>query len=159
MRWDELQGDLWRLPADRTKNGRLHELCLSKAALEALNGHPRQEDHDLIFGSRAGPFSGWSKAKASLDAKMLAELQERHGRKATLNPWRLHDIRRTVATGMAGIGVAPHVIEAVLNHVSGFKQGVAGVYNRASYGPEKRDALARWADHVAAIVEGPNAAH
>jgi hypothetical protein len=71
-----------------------------------------------------------------------------------VQPWRLHDIRRTVATGMADIGVAPHVIEAALNHISGHKAGVAGVYNRSSYEREVRVALARWADHIEAIVEG-----
>jgi integrase len=65
----------------------------------------------------------------------------------------LHDLRRSVATGMAELGVQPHVVEAVLNHVSGHKSGVAGVYNRASYDKEKRAALDRWADHVLAAVE------
>jgi integrase len=64
----------------------------------------------------------------------------------------LHDLRRTAATGMAEIGITPHVIEAILNHISGHKQGVAGIYNRASYETEKATALARWAEHVAAIV-------
>ena len=69
-------------------------------------------------------------------------------------PWRIHDLRRTAATGMADIGIAPHVVEAVLNHVSGSKAGVAGVYNRAAYGPEKRVALERWAAHIKGIVAG-----
>ena len=68
--------------------------------------------------------------------------------------WRLHDIRRYVATHMAEIGIQPHIIEAVLNHVSGHKAGVAGVYNRATYLPEKTAALARWAEHLEAVVKG-----
>jgi hypothetical protein len=66
--------------------------------------------------------------------------------------WVVHDIRRSVATGMADIGIQPHIIEAVLNHVSGHKGGIAGVYNRSSYAAEKQAALARWDGHVASIV-------
>lgn len=67
-------------------------------------------------------------------------------------PWRLHDLRRTAATGMASIGVLPHVVEAVLNHISGAKAGVAGIYNRATYAREKREALDLWAAHVLALA-------
>jgi hypothetical protein len=66
--------------------------------------------------------------------------------------WVIHDIRRSVATGMADIGIQPHVIEAVLNHVSGHKGGIAGVYNRSEYAKEKREALERWADHIVSLV-------
>ena len=69
-------------------------------------------------------------------------------------PWRLHDLRRTVATRMAELGVQPHVVEAVLNHVSGHKAGVAGVYNRALYAAEKRRALELWGEHVRALAAG-----
>jgi hypothetical protein len=68
--------------------------------------------------------------------------------------WRLHDIRRTVATGMAELGIAPQVVEAVLNHVSGAKAGVAGVYNRALYAPEKAAALERWSAHLESLLSG-----
>jgi integrase len=68
--------------------------------------------------------------------------------------WTLHDLRRTAATRMADLGVQPHVIEAVLNHVSGHKSGVAGIYNRSTYEREKRQALELWADYVAAVAEG-----
>ena len=68
-------------------------------------------------------------------------------------PWVIHDLRRTVATGMAEIGIQPHVIEAILNHVSGHKSGVAGIYNRASYEAEKATALNLWAAHILALVE------
>jgi hypothetical protein len=100
-----------------------------------------------VFG-RGGrrPFSGYSATKAQLDQRL-----------GGVTPWRLHDIRRTVATGMADIGIQPHIIEAVLNHVSGHKAGVAGIYNRSSYAAEKRDALIRWGEHVMAIVEGRHA--
>ena len=86
---------------------------------------------------------------------MLANLKEKHGNDAKLVPWRLHDIRRTVATRMAELGVLPHVVEAVMNHISGHKAGVAGVYNRATYAAEKRAALNLWAAHVEKLVGGP----
>jgi len=70
-----------------------------------------------------------------------------------LPDWRLHDLRRTAATGMAELGTQPHIIEAVLNHVSGHKAGVAGIYNRARYEGEMRNALQRWADHVEQITQ------
>jgi len=100
----------------------------------------------LIFGYGKGGFSGWSDCKANLDEA----LQPQRKRKA-MPEWRLHDLRRTCATGMAGLGVQPHIIEAVLNRVSGHKAGVAGVYNRARYAGDMRDALQRWADYLAQI--------
>jgi integrase len=102
----------------------------------------RNNGRSLVFGSGQGVFGGWTRCKARLDAAV------------NISPWTVHDIRRSVATGMADLGIQPHVIEAVLNHVSGHKQGVAGIYNRSSYDTEKRAALARWAEHVEAIVEG-----
>jgi integrase len=103
-----------------------------------------EADHDYIFSTTAGasPVSGWSKIKSRLDDQMQ------------IPHWRLHDLRRTAATGMAEIGIAPHIVEAALNHVSGAKAGVAGVYNRAQYAAEKKMALSRWADHVLGIVNG-----
>ena len=154
MAWPEVDGSLWTIGADRTKNGLAHDVPLSPPALSALTDVPQREGRDLVFGSRAGPFSGWSKAKAELDTRMLAGLREQHGSKAKLFPWRLHDIRRTVATRMADLGVLPHVIEAVLNHISGYRAGVAGVYNRATYGAEKRAALELWAKHLDKLVGG-----
>jgi integrase len=155
MRWSELDLDkrLWRIGAERTKNALPHDVPLSDAALELLAAHGRREGRDLVFGSREGPFQGWSNAKSVLDVRILAKLGER-GEKFKMKPWRLHDIRRTVATRMADLGVLPHVVEAVLNHISGHKAGVAGVYNRASYAAEKRQALDLWAAHVLAIAKG-----
>src|SRR6202012_3393665 len=125
------------------------------SALEVIEHCPRRDGRDLVFGDGTGPFSGWSKAKAGLDAAIMEARKKQLGGKASaLVPWRLHDVRRTVATRMADLGVQPHVIEAVLNHVSGHKAGVAGVYNRASYGNEKRRALDLWADHVVALADG-----
>jgi integrase len=97
---------------------------------------------DQLFGVRAAGYTTWGLSKASLD-RALGD---------TVAPWTLHDLRRTVTTRMADIGIQPHVIEQVLNHVSGHKGGVAGIYNRSSYANEVRTALALWADHVQAIA-------
>ena len=142
MTWDEvdLASATWRIGGDRTKNARSHYVPLASQAVGLLRTVERRDGRALVFGSRKGPFSGWSKAKASLDARMSAALGH------PLPPWRLHDVRRTVATGLADLGALPHVIEAVLNHVSGHKAGVAGVYNRSVYATEKRAALDLWAE-------------
>jgi integrase len=155
MRWSEIDLDkrVWRIDAERTKNGLTHEVPLSLPALEILRAVEKHDGRALVFGSRVGPFQGWSNAKSSLDNRAAAKLrgQDAHG---ALKPWRLHDVRRTVGTGMADLGVQPHVIEAVLNHISGHKAGVAGVYNRATYAAEKRQALNMWAAHVESLGEG-----
>jgi integrase len=120
---------------------------LAVQTAEILATVERREGRSLLFGSHTGPFSGWSKAKAALDARVSTALG------CPPAPWRLHDIRRTVATRLADLGVLPHVIEAILNHISGHKAGVAGVYNRSSYAVEKRAALAMWAERLAHLIE------
>jgi integrase len=149
MRWEEVDTEaaLWRIPGERTKNHRPHEVPLSSPALAILQSIPRREERAFVFGDGSGPFQGWSKARAGLDRRLVKAGHQ-------LAPWRLHDLRRTVATRMAELGVQPHVIEAVLNHVSGHRAGVAGIYNRALYAAEKRDALERWAQHVLKHVAG-----
>jgi integrase len=153
LRWSEIHDDMIVLPADRTKNHRAHVVPLSAPASEIIKAQPRRttpsgEPRNLIFGLAGGAFSGWSNSKEKLEARIA----EATGK--TLPHWTPHDLRRTAATGMAELGVQPHVIEAVLNHVSGHKAGVAGVYNRSSYEREKRQALDLWAEHLTAIVEG-----
>src|SRR4029077_4793522 len=101
-----------------------------------------------VFGrDDVAGFRGWGVSKQRLDERIAKA-------GAPLAPWVVHDLRRTVATRMAELGVPPHIVEAVLNHVSGHKAGVAGIYNRATYGREKRDALNLWAEQVLAVVEG-----
>jgi integrase len=101
-----------------------------------------------VWRTRGRGFGAWSYATLALRARIAA------AQGMALAPWRLHDIRRTVATRMADIGVLPHVIEAVLNHLSGHKAGVAGVYNKARYEREMRAALLMWADHLKSIIDG-----
>jgi integrase len=155
LRWEEVQGGLWTIPGVRTKNHREHIVPLPDAARELITASSPRTDRDYIFGDgprrkgdRHRGFSGWSKAKAAFDGRIF----EKRGN-STQFGWRLHDLRRTAATVMADrLGVLPHIVEAILNHVSGHRAGVAGVYNRARYAAEMRDALERWAGHVTAIV-------
>jgi integrase len=155
LRWSEvdLKRGLLVWGPERTKNKRQHELPLSTAARAILERQPRRKGRDLIFGYGPGPFSGWSDCKTRLDECLLEARQGANRKAKPLPDWRLHDLRRTAATIMADrLGVLPHIIEAILNHVSGHRAGVAGVYNRARYAAEMRDALERWAVHVTAIV-------
>lgn len=144
----EVKGDLWTIPADRAKNGDKHSVPLSGAALGILTGMERIKGQYLFTTSGESPVSGFSKAKARLDATMtrLAD--------ADVPSFTIHDLRRTAATGMASLRVPPHVVEAVLNHRSGTRRGVAGVYNRFDYAGEKRGALDAWGRYVLALVEG-----
>jgi integrase len=144
MTWSEIDLDAgtWTLPAARSKNHRAHTVPLPATAVEILRSVPRAgRDHLFGDGDGAG-FARWSRAKAELDRRLGAAA------------WRVHDLRRTVATGMIGIGIEPHHVEAVLNHFSGHRRGVAGVYNRSPYERQMKMALARWAEHVAALAEG-----
>jgi integrase len=150
LRWSEIDFDRGVIvfPAARTKNKREHEIPMSDPVREILESRDHKEGRDLVFGKGKGPFAGWSNAKETLGARLLI------ARKEALPDWRLHDIRRSVSTHMADNGVQPHIVEAVLNHVSGHKAGVAGIYNRAMYAAEKAAALTLWADHLRAIIDG-----
>jgi integrase len=161
MRWQELdtEADQWILPSARTKNHREHVLPLVRDALALLPHCRTGRDH--IFGDgprREGDqhrgFSGWSKSKAAMDARILAARKMVDAGAKPLSHWTVHDLRRTAATVMADqLGVLPHIVEAILNHVSGHRAGVAGVYNRARYQAEMREALERWGAYVSDIVE------
>ena len=148
----DLERALWLIPSERTKNKLEHEVPLSDPAVGILQAVTRRDGRALLFGAGKGSYAGWSHAKTALDGRIVEA-------GVKILPWRVHDIRRTVATGMAELGILPHVIEAVLNHVSGHKAGVAGIYNHARYRPEKRQALDRWAAHLEAIVDGKSAAN
>jgi integrase len=154
MRWGEVDAanTLWSLSEERTKNGRPHSIPLSDQALAVLTRVPKRAGRDLLFGSGDGPFSGWTKAKAALDGRMLAARRKRDAKAKPLPHWTLHDLRRTFATRAGDLGIPPHIVEAVLNHLTGVKAGVAGVYNRSLYATEKRTALITWGDHVAGVL-------
>jgi integrase len=147
LTWNELDLDAksWCLPKERSKNKQAHVVPLSTLALDILTAIPRiQSPRNFIFtlnGER--PVRSYSDAKRKLDAAMSDSA-----------PWVIHDLRRTCASGMARLGIAPHVVEACLNHKSGTIRGVAAVYNKYSYDAEKRIAMQAWSRHVAAIVSG-----
>ena len=107
----------------------------------ALEQQPHIREQVFGRGDSTDGFAGWSAAKAALDERLPG-----------MPHWSLHDLRRTMATGMGELGVQPHIIEAAINHQSGHKAGVAGTYNRANYHAERKVALERWADHVMALV-------
>lgn len=145
LQWSEIDlaaGQI-RLPGSRTKNGRPHIVPLSTAARAILEAQPRRAGRDLVFGVGRGGFNGFTLARRRLDAKLR-----------NVDHWVIHDLRRTCASGMARLGVLPHIIEAVLNHIGGSKAGPAGIYNRETYEPEKRAALDLWAAHVMSIING-----
>jgi integrase len=152
LRWSELKNDSLVLPPPRTKNGREHSIPVSEAARTIIEKQPRREDadgkpRDLIFGHGEGPFTGWGKSMEALNKRIA----EKAGQ--PLQHWTPHDLRRSFATHASGLGVQPHIIEVILNHVSGFRAGVSGIYNRQTYEAEKRTALALWADHLLAITD------
>lgn len=159
-RSERVRPDLWTIPGLRTKNGTAQDVPLVPAAQAVLNAVPEVigEAGYVFTTNGAAPISGFAKAKARLDDAMLsilkAEAAERgeNLHRVTIAPWRLHDLRRTLATGMARLRTAVHVIEAVLNHTSGQVSGVAAVYNRHRYLDEKRGALEVWAEHVQRVV-------
>ncbi len=154
MRRDELDGSMWSIPKTRTKNRRPHQVPLPPLA-QKLIGTP---SNDFAFSTTGKtPVSGWSRAKKRLDAAMAKIAKAEGGKDAKIAPWRLHDLRRTTVTGMIELGIAPHVVELIVNHVSGVKAGVAGIYNKAEMMPERKEALERWATHVQGLVSGASA--
>jgi integrase len=160
MRWSEVDLDQkrWIIPGPRTKNHREHVLPLADAVIKIIKASPARRDFAFgdgprRRGGRQRGFSGWSKSKSALDGRILDARRKHDPKAAPLPEWRLHDLRRTAATVMADrLGVMPHVVEAILNHVSGHRAGVAGVYNRAKYEAEMRAALDRWAGHLTSIT-------
>ena len=144
MRWPEIDlvRALWSIPAERTKSARAHVVPLSAQAVQIIEALPIVSE-SFVFPARGRerPISGFSKWKRELDGL------------SKVGDWRIHDLRRTVASGMARLGVPPHVVERILNHTTGTLGGVAGVYNRFGYLPEMRAALELWAKHVASVTE------
>jgi integrase len=120
---------------------------MAPAVADILRAQP-QTDDGLVFSYRGKPFASWTHGKNCLEARIT----EMTG--SALPGWTPHDLRRTCATRMAELGVQPHIVEAVLNHASGTKHNIAGIYNRATYAAEKAQALALWANHVTVLVEG-----
>ena len=150
--WSEIdiENAEWVIPADKAKNGKAHAVDLSSLALEILESQPKLGP--LVFSSAGDkPLNGWGRAKKRLDTaieKQLleADLPER------IPEWRNHDLRRTAASGMAALGIAPHVVEKTLNHVSGVTGGLTAVYQRNDYRKERKAALVAWGRKVEQII-------
>ncbi|MBY5762554.1 integrase arm-type DNA-binding domain-containing protein [Rhizobium leguminosarum] len=152
---------LWVIPRDRSKNGHENAVPLSPAAAGLVASLPTIAGSAFIFSTTGETsVSGYSRAKRRLDARMLEIAQEDAAARGddpssvTLAPWRLHDLRRTAASGLARLGAPIHVVEAILNHRSGTISGVAAIYNRHDYAAEKRAWLTRWAETVESIAAG-----
>lgn len=144
LRWSEINipGATLTLPAERVKNKHKHDLPLMPAALAVIGEVHVLAGREHLFGDRSDRgFTRWSQSKRELDDRLGADVAE----------WRLHDIRRKVATGMGNLGVEPHIIEIVLNH---HKRDIAKVYNLSTYGVQVRDAMKLWTDRVQAIIGG-----
>src|SRR5262249_55603348 len=144
MRWSELDLERreWTIPRERAKNAKTSTVHLPDFAVEILEQLPRIGDSDFVFTTtERTPASGFSRAKRRLDELMG-------------NPpeGTLHDLRRTGASGMARLNVPPHVVDKILNHVSGTIRGVSAIYNRFTYLPERKAALDAWARFVESLV-------
>ena len=156
LQWKELSDDFstLRLDGSRTKNGRPHELALPAMVQQILRGVKRIERSPFVFTGLTGktPVSGWSKIKTRVDELMLAEARKE--RDDDIEPWVVHDLRRTAASTMQHLGVRVEVIERALNHISGSFSGVSGTYQRDPLSDEVRAALARLAEHIERAVSG-----
>jgi integrase len=139
MTWAEIDGDQWMLPGARAKNGKSHMVPLAPLARGVIDSQPHV--NEFVFASRGGRIVNFKRTKDRLDKLMQSR-----------EPWVIHDLRRTAATGMARLGVALPVIEKVLNHSSGSFRGVVGVYQRHDFAGEKRAALDAWGAYVADLI-------
>ncbi len=138
LRWGEISDDAINLSGERTKNGQPHSIPLSKPAREIIASLARIAGSDFVFTTTGKtPISGWSRAKEKL---------------GDVASWRIHDLRRTAATGLQKLGTPLPVTESILGHVAGSRAGVVGVYQRYDYADEKRTALEEWAKHVETLT-------
>jgi len=147
MRWSELDQDrrLWTLPRERSMNRRAHNIPLSSQVWRIIEAMPHIAGCDFVFTADGKkPVIGWDKVKVRLSAKAGIAAES----------WRLHDLRRSCASGMQRLGVSVPVIEKGLNHISGTFRGIVGVYQTHDYADEVRIALQKWADHVERVVGG-----
>jgi integrase len=155
MEWAEvdLVAKLWVIPRGKAKSDRAHEVQLSEPVIALLRSLPRLGSN--VFTGKSGRgVTGFTSGKNRLETAI-----QRVAGGATIEKFILHDLRRTAATGMARLSVAPHVVDRILNHSSGVIRGVAAVYNRFEYQEERRAALAAWASYVTALMTSPPASH
>jgi len=147
MRWSEIdvKGSLWRLPPGRVKNAKGHDVPLSRAALDILASLPRIGETFVFTTTGVKPMGNYGWGKQRLDALLPPDMQS----------WRLHDLRRTAASGMARLGVNLPTIERLLNHTSGSFRGVAGIYQRYDFAQQQREAVELWGRHMLTLIQQP----
>jgi integrase len=149
MSWSEVDLDkaIWTIPGSRTKNGKPHTVHLSPLAVATLKSVPKAKGTDYVFTTTLKtPMSGYGRAKARLGAAV------------GFSDWVVHDLRRTAASGMASLGFQPHIIERVLNHLSGAQGGLVAVYQRHEYLEERKRAIEAWGNYVQTLIsEAPRA--
>lgn len=151
LRWDELDraDRLWTLPGSRTKNGEPNSIPLNALAIAELDGVAKCEEwpkYGRVFPTSSGAgFTGYAKGKDKLDRLVTEKSRQ------PLPPWRLHDLRRTLATGFQRLGVRFEVTEAILNHVGAARAGVAGIYQRHDWKAEKHEAVDAWNAHLVQV--------
>jgi integrase len=143
MTFSEIDGDTWLLSRERSKNRKAHAVPLSRQARDLIERQPKIDGCEFVFTTGRRPIADWPRVKKVIDAIMKPDAR-----------WTLHDLRRTVASGLAKLGVALPTIEKVLNHSSGSFRGIVSVYQRHDFALEKAAALQVWADHVERIVKG-----
>jgi integrase len=146
VKWEEIDlvRRVWTLPKSRTKNAKAHVVHLSQPSLRILKSTDKRTG--FVFSSDgAKPFSVFSRAKRHLDQL------------SGVTGWRLHDLRRTCVSGMARLGIAPHVADKILNHQGGTISGIAAVYQRHEFLSERQEALDRWGAHVVSILDQTSA--
>ncbi len=155
MSWTEINRTerLWSLPGERTKNREPNRVPLNDlaiAVLDELAGGAKWPRQGRVFATSTGArYTGYGKGKKKIDRLIAQDGGE------AVPEWRLHDLRRTVATGFQRLGVRFEVTEAVLNHVGGSRAGVAGIYQRHNWKTEKEEALRDWGDHIARLLPEP----
>ncbi len=160
MAWHELDSPtdptVWTVPRERTKNRRAHIVHLSAPARSIIAGLPRIKGNQHVFaGEGKGPIGGFSTIKAKIVVAIAKEAAgDSSAHRQEVADWRFHDFRRAGVTALAGMGFAPHVCDRLLNHITGSIQGVAAVYQRAEFLPERRRALDAWATLITTPVEG-----
>jgi integrase len=164
MRWSEvnLEARTWTIASERSKNDRTHVIPLSDTAMVILESLPRIGRVDFVFSTTGHTaVSGFSRMKATIDGLISERLSEEAEARGdvpdAMTDWILHDLRRTLATNLQKLGVRLEVTEAVLNHVSGSRAGVVGVYQRHDWATEKRQALDAWARRLETIISGAQA--
>jgi integrase len=141
LKWSDIDGDGWNLPGARAKSKQGHRVPLSTLALEILEQCPQLGDYVFMSGRGAEPLEGWDGAKRRADSFLAKPIA----------PWRIHDLRRTMATQMRSLGVDRLVVSKLLNHA---ESGITKTYDRYAADPEKAAAMERWSDKLKEIISG-----